>query len=131
MSIEHQLTLNYQLQTGWLEPFIRGLQHGVATARVCSACRKTTFPPIRVCECNHTEAEWISLSGTARIVHRCDGSEGSHALVQFEGADTHTVVRLDDIVETDSVGFLKACGTDGVTNTPALIITRRPQDSTP
>lgn len=119
MTIDHTLTLDYQLQPGWLSPFIEGLQKGIAVARCCNACSKTTFPPIRTCECNHVEGEWITLSGTADIVHRCDGSEGSFALVRFQGADTHTVVRLADMVESSQVGYLQA----SQSNSPALVIT--------
>jgi len=64
------------------------------------------------------DGEWVSLSGLARIVHRCYGTEGSFALVQFEGADTESVVCLEDMDVSVQTGCLKACGTDK----PALII---------
>lgn len=123
MTIEYQLTLDYQLQAGWLEPFVRGLQQGIAIARCCSACKKTSFPPIRVCECKNTNGEWENLSGKARIVYRCDGTEGSFALVQFAGADTQTVVRLDDMSDADVVGYLKASLVKNSIDTPALVLT--------
>lgn len=125
MTIEYQLTLDYQLQAGWLEPFVRGLQKGMVIARRCNGCKKTSFPPIRVCICNHTNGEWINLSGEARIVYRCDGTEGSFALAQFDGADTQTVVRLDDMSDADLVGYLKTSPND----TPALVLSACQHDS--
>lgn len=125
MTIEYQLTLDYQLQAGWLEPYVQGLQQGNAIARCCSACKKTSFPPIRVCECHHTTGEWINLSGAAQIVYRCDGSEGSFALAQFDGADTQTVVRLDAMPDTTVTGYLK----QAPTNTAELVLTNHQLDS--
>ena len=111
MSIDYRLTLDYQLQTGWLEPFINGLLQGYAVARRCSACAKTTFPPIRVCACQHTEGDWVNLSGKAEITYRCEGADGNFALVQFEGADTQTVVRLNAMTDVDDIGYLQ-CASD-------------------
>jgi len=108
MSIDYQLTLDYQLQSGWLEPFVQGLQQSKVVAMRCKACRKTTYPPVHACHCHLIEAEWVTLSGKARIVHRCDGTEGSFALVQFDGADTQTVVRLNDMALDDVFGYLQA-----------------------
>ena len=118
MTIEHNLTLEYQLHTGWLEPFVRGLQQGVAMGRACGACKKTSFPPIRTCECGQSNGQWVALSGVARIVHRCIGAEGSFALAQFEGADTESVVCLDNMDASVSIGCLQASGTDK----PAMVI---------
>jgi len=123
VTIEYQLTLDYQLQEGWLEPFVGGLQQGIAVARCCSACKKISFPPIRVCECNHTDGEWVNLSGKARIVYRCDGTEGSFALVQFDGADTQTVVRLDNMSDATKDGYLIKSSIDNAIDTPALVLT--------
>jgi len=103
MTIDYRLTLDYQLQTGWLEPFIHGLIQGNAVARRCSACKKITFPPIRVCACHHAQGDWVELSGKAEIAYRSEGADGSFALVQFEGADTKTVVRL----KANAVGYLQ------------------------
>jgi len=108
MSIDHRLTLDYELQAGWLEPFVQGLKKGSAIARRCSSCNKTTFPPIRVCDCDHVHGEWIRLSGKAQIVYRSEGVDGSFALVQFEGADTKTVVRLQAMTDSDAVGYLQS-----------------------
>lgn len=108
----YQLTLNYKLHPGWLEPYLRGLHQGIAVARCCSACKKVSFPPIRVCECQHTSGEWVSLSGEAHIVNRCTGTEGDYALVQFAGADTKTVVRLDNISNADDIGYLQVTQSD-------------------
>ncbi len=128
MTIDYQLTLEYTLQSGWLEPFVRGLQQGIATARRCTSCEKTSYPPIRVCKCNHTGGEWVRLSGEAHIVHRCDGSEGSFALVQFIGADTRTVVRLENMPEPDAIGYLKSPLTKNANDKPVLVLTTDQQD---
>ncbi len=129
MTIEYQLTLDYQLQTGWLKPFVRGLQKGIAVARCCSACKKTSFPPIRVCKCNNANGKWVNLSGEARIVYRCDGTDGSFALVQFDGADTQTVVRLDDMSDAEVVGYLKTSSAINSIDTPALVLTTHQHSS--
>lgn len=128
MTIEYQLTLDYQLQAGWLEPFIRGLQQGIAVARRCHACEKISFPPLRVCNCHHTHGKWVNLSGGARIVYRCDGTEGSFALVQFDGADTQTVVRLDNMSDAEVIGYLKKSPSENPNNTPALVLTAHQHD---
>ena len=127
MTINYQLTLDYQLQAGWLEPYVQGLQQGNAIARCCSACKKTSFPPIRVCACHHTTGDWINLSGEAHIVHRCEGSEGHFALVQFDGADTQTVVRLDAMENNAVTGYLQ----QAPANTAELVLTRHQLDSKP
>jgi len=123
VTIEYSLSLDYQLQAGWLEPFVNGLQQGTAIARCCVACKKTSFPPIRVCECNHVKGEWVNLSGEARIVYRCDGSEGSFALVQFDGADTQSVVRLEAMAKADVVGYLHSNPATSPLGTPAMVLT--------
>jgi len=66
------------------------------------------------------------LSGEARIVYRCDGTEGSFALVQFDGADTQTVVRLDAMADTDTAGYLRHLPAVKPTDTPALVLTTHP-----
>jgi len=123
MTLEYQLTLDYQLQAGWLEPFVHGLQQGIAVARCCTACKKTTFPPVRVCQCSHVQGDWVNLSGEAHIVHRCVGSEGSFALVQFVGADTQTVTRLDAMEDTDVIGHLQYVPTVNPNDKPVLVLT--------
>ena len=118
MTIAHTLTLDYQLQSGWLEPYVQGLLQGSALARCCSACKKTSFPPVRVCECNSSDGEWVGLTGEARILNRCDGSDGSYALVHFKGADTNTVVQLKDMAECNQVGYLQT----PESSNPALVL---------
>jgi len=120
VTIDYTLTLDYKLQAGWLVPFIQGLQCGIARARRCDACKHTSFPPLRVCQCNHTNGTWVNLQGEANIVHRCDGLEGSFALVQFIGADTQTVVKLEGMKDTDQTGYLQSCET--MHGTPALVL---------
>ena len=119
MTIDYRLTLDYQLQAGWLEPFINGLLQGDAVARRCSACAKTTFPPIRVCACQHTEGDWVNLSGKAEITYRCEGADGNFALVQFEGADTQTVVRLNAMTDVDDIGYLQCTSDPQLTSNPS------------
>ena len=104
--ITHQLTLDYTIATGWFRPFVEGLQTGQANARRCDTCRRVSFPPVRVCECGSAEGTWEVLSGDAVILHRTDGSDGSFALVQFNGADTHSVVRVVGIPSESSAGIL-------------------------
>jgi len=118
LTIAHSLNLDYQLQPGWLEPYVQGVLKGNAVARRCKACNKISFPPIRVCVCNSNSGDWVGLSGEARIVSRCDGSDGSFALVQFKGADTLTVVRLKTMAECNRVGYLQT----PESGNPALII---------
>lgn len=93
--ISHQLSLDYTLAPGWMSPFIDGLLDGRAVASKCSACARVSFPPQRTCVCGARESVWIKLSGKAEIVFRTTGADGDFALVQFEGADTKTVARLD------------------------------------
>ena len=59
----------------------------------------------------------------ARIVYRCDGSEGSFALVQFDGADTQSVVRLEAMAEADVVGYLHSNPAASPIGTPAMVLT--------
>ena len=108
MTVAHSLTLDYQLQPGWLAPYVKGLQKGIAMARRCSACKKVSFPPVRVCDCRSSNGAWVYLSGEARLVYHCDGADGSFALVRFEGADTSTVVRLKSEIEIGQIGYLQA-----------------------
>lgn len=127
MTINYNLSLDYQLQAGWLEPFVHGLQQGIAIARSCTACNKISFPPVRVCECSHTHGNWVNLSGKAHIQYRCTGTEGNFALVQFEGADTQTVVRLEDMTENDLAGQLMSPKAGHSTDQPALVLTSHHQ----
>jgi len=120
-SVAHTLTLEYQLHAGWIAPFIHGLQQGIPVARRCTDCAKVSFPPVRVCSCNCPHGEWTELSGSAEIVHRTEGTDGSFALVQFRGVDTQSVVRLDNVNSTTTTVQLRACTTDQ----PALIVQPR------
>jgi len=121
MSIRFSMPLDYQLQTGWLEPYVEGLQRGIAIGRCCDHCHRITFPPVRVCTCTTTSGQWVQLSGLADIIHRCDGADGSFALAQFEGVHTLSVVRLQSMDKNTTEGMLKASGPD----TPALIVEPR------
>ncbi len=106
--IDHTVSLDYQLTPGWMAPFVQGLLDGQAIARQCSACMQTSYPPVRVCNCGQTQAQWIQLTGRATLVHRTQGLDGDFALVQFDGADTRTVVRLSGFKESQLTGQLHA-----------------------
>jgi hypothetical protein len=94
---EYSLNLDYPMAAGWLADFVTGLAKGRAIARQCSACSKTSFPPERVCSCGSDAGSWQQLDGRAQIEWRTSGSDGSFALVQFVGADTRTLVALDNV----------------------------------
>ena len=103
--IEHQLTLSYRLAPGWMAPFVEGLRQGHAMGRRCQACARVSFPPLRTCPCGGTEADWIRLSGAAKILFRTDGTDGAFGLVRFEGADTNAVCQLE--IGPDETGQLR------------------------
>lgn len=104
--IQHELTLDYTLNPGWLEPFVLGLKAGKAIARKCNQCTYVSFPPSRVCRCGATSGSWETLTGRAWIVARTSGSDGDFALVQFIGADTQSVAKLCGIPTTCQDGCL-------------------------
>ena len=108
--ISHRLTLDYSLSPGWMTPFVDGLYKGKAVAARCSACSKVSFPPLRCCDCGSTQYDWVELEEKADIVYRTDGADGSFALVQFAGADTHSVVKISGIPAGETAGRLLACG---------------------
>lgn len=94
--IKHQLFLDYSLAAGWMTTFVNGLLEGKAIARRCLSCARVSFPPERTCTCGSQDSAWVTLSGRAEIVFQTKGTDGHFGLVRFEGADTQTVVRLDD-----------------------------------
>lgn len=110
--IAHRQTLDYTLETGWLTPFVNGLQDGVACARRCDRCANVSFPPVRVCGCGSAEGTWATLFGGATILWRTVGPDGDFALVQCDGADTQTVVRLVGFGAEETQGKLTASGSD-------------------
>ena len=116
--INHTVSLDYQLTPGWMTPYIQGLLDGHAIARQCSGCRRTSFPPVRVCHCGQSQAQWIQLSGDAKLVYRTQGSDGDFALVHFDGADTRTVVMLSGFNESQLTGQLRTLKQ----SLPALIL---------
>ncbi len=97
--ISYQLQLDYALHPGWMAPFVEGLRDGQAVARSCGVCSRVSFPPVRICDCGEADGTWTTLTGTAEVTLRTTGSDGQFALVRFEGADTSSVVRLQDNVE--------------------------------
>lgn len=116
--INHTLTLDYRLAPGWLAPFIQGVLEGRVIARQCDGCKHTSFPPERVCGCGRTDARWIQLSGRADLIHRTHGSDGDFALARFEGAHTHTVVKLSGFKPSQNTGELREL----TQSPPALIL---------
>ena len=116
--IPHRLQLDYSLAPGWLQPWVEALKAGSALARRCAKCGKISFVPLITCTCGCAEGSWTPLPGTATIDKRTDGADGSFALVTFDGADTSTVVRLEDFPEGTSRGSI-AAAKDGL---PALVL---------
>lgn len=122
--IEKSLTLEYRLPAGWLKPWVDGLLAGRAIGRSCTGCKNVSFAPVRVCECGSTNGSWIELPGTASIVHRTDGLDGSFALAKFDGAQTNCVVRLNNF-PTDATRGRLAAADAGV---PAIVLAGLKQD---
>lgn len=120
--INHTLKLDYALAPGWLEPWVEALTAGTALARTCSECGRVSFIPLKTCPCGSGTGTWTALPGTATIEKRTDGTDGSFALVTFDGADTSTVVMLDNIPDGAKRGRIAAAGSAK----PALIL--RPVD---
>lgn len=90
----YALSLEYQLTPGWLKPYTDGLNQGRAVAWCCTACQRTSFPPIRTCACGQITGNWVTLSGYAVVIHYTFGQDGEFALARFDGADTSSVVKL-------------------------------------
>ncbi len=109
--IPHHFALDYTLYPGWMAPFVNGLQEGLAVARRCDACAKTTFPPQRICACGEAEGTWVTLEGTAQITFRTEGADGQFALAQFDGSDISAVVRLQNVTADQTRGTLYRSGT--------------------
>ncbi len=105
--IKKDLTLEYTLSPGWMQPWVDGLLKGVAIARNCQSCGHKSFAPQRVCSCGCVEGSWASLSGLATIVRQTKGADGHFAVARFEGADNEVVVRLEGFGPSDAKGILK------------------------
>lgn len=121
-----RLQLDYRLSAGRLAPWADALSKGRALGRRCDGCRRVSFPPLRRCTCGSDEASWQELSGEAEIVHRTAGQEEAFALVRFEGADTLAVVRLADIGEGETRGYLTPQADEPADAPPALILSPNP-----
>jgi uncharacterized protein len=107
--MKREVTLDYTLEFGALAPYITALGKGEALASACQNCGFTAYPARLLCpKCASSPVEWKPLSGRAQIVHRTAGPEHAFALVQFEGADTRSVVRLHAIPPHVSQGWLIA-----------------------
>lgn len=106
--IDHTLILDYQLNAGWLAPYVDGLKDGKVIARQCAACSRTSLPPMRSCICGHSGGHWKQLLGTAKIMQRTTGTDGDFAMVLFDGADTLSVVALDAVSPSATSVVIKA-----------------------
>lgn len=104
--IPFTLSLEYTLHSGWMAPFVEGLQAGKAVARACSECAHVSFPPLKTCACGSTRAAWQTLSGRADITARTTGADGDFALARFEGASGLATVRLADMPPDATRGTL-------------------------
>lgn len=93
--MKHRLTLDYTLGEGALKPYLEGLRNGRAMAARSPNLNRTTFPP-------SLPGDWVELSGLATITVRTDGSDGSYAMVKFDGADNQAVARLENPEQTGS-----------------------------
>lgn len=102
----YRLILDYTLHPGWMAPFVEGLAQGQAMARRCDTCARVSFPPVKTCSCGSAQAVWQQLPGTAQIIARTSGSDGDFALVHFDGADTQSTVRLQDLPTEAAQGIL-------------------------
>lgn len=94
-----------------MAPFVDGLCQGKAIGRQCTACARTSFPPVRICACGSDAGQWTAFDGSARIAFRTDGSDGAFALVQFTGSDVQSVVRLVGFEDHQTDGQLVASAT--------------------
>lgn len=101
-----QLNLPYEMAAGWLAPWVDALLAGQALGASCSTCHAVSFPPTRVCNCGSRSTTWQPLPGTAVIVYRTDGVDGTFALVRFDGAASQSVVRLQGLPQDDVRGRL-------------------------
>lgn len=99
-----RLRLDYQVRTGWLQPYLAGLATGTAVAWRCRDCGRTTFPPRRRCPCGCVAGDWTELAGTGTVVVTTTGpgqlplsedtSDLTFALIALDGADNLAVGRL-------------------------------------
>jgi hypothetical protein len=121
--MKHPVRLDYTLGEGALDAYLAGLRVGKAIGGTCRFCRRTSFPPERVCACQHGvnragAMDRTELPGTAEIIHRTTGPGGTFVLVQFDGADNRAVCRLADPAAEGHRGRLCAA-VDGM---PGLIL---------
>ncbi len=94
--VHKTLTLDHDLYPGWLAPWVDAVFEAQVLAHRCASCSRVSFMPLRQCDCGKSQGSWIALPGNASLVLQTSGSDGEFALVQFEGADTRTIVRLQN-----------------------------------
>ena len=121
------LRLDYVLGEGWLAPYIAGLRDGCAIAARCTACDAVSFPPVRVCACGGRQSAWVTLDGTAKVIFRSTGMDGDFALVQFAGASTGSVARLQGMAAHETMGRIAPA----LTTRPGLVVIREGADFAP
>ncbi len=121
------LRLDYVLAEGWLAPYVAGLRDGRAIAARCTACDVVSFPPARVCACGGRQSAWVTLDGTAQVMFRSTGIDGDFALVQFAGASTASVARLQGMAAHETMGRIAPA----LTTRPGLVVTGDGADFAP
>ena len=105
------LNLPYELAAGWLAPWVDALRAGLAIGARCNACQAVSVPPTRACSCGGRDSAWQPLPGTAVIVYRTQGADGTFALARFDGAASQSIVRLQGLAHGDLRGrLLRASG---------------------
>lgn len=118
--MKHQLTLDYTIPFGDLQPYFDALHEGNAFASACNSCEFVAFPARTRCgSCRSNDMRWVPLTGTARVLFRTDANARSFALVKFDGADTSSTVALNNPENNAMFGTIVA-PKDG---TPGLRLT--------
>lgn len=103
---EREVRLRFRIGSGWLGPHLAALGRCEALGRKCGKCGDVSFPPVRVCDCGSPEGEWVPLDGTAEVIARTDGADGSFALVRFAGATCNSVACLHGLPVGSAEGVL-------------------------
>jgi len=101
------MSLDYTISEGALKPYFDALLRGDALASRCHSCGHVDFPARVICNiCGSREMDWVTLSGTAEVIHRTDGAKSGFALAKFSGADTLTTVALTNPASKATIGRL-------------------------
>ena len=107
--MKYQMTLDYTIPFGDLQPYFDALRDGQALASKCDNCGIVAFPArIKCASCRDAPMQWTPLTGTAHVLFRTDANGGSYALVKFDGADTTSTVALKNPENNTTIGTLVA-----------------------